>query len=387
MDSTISHIKRLNTLFKITIFALFCYSMYPWLTLEINSLYVSFLGFIVCVFIRTIYKEYFYKYNNIVVVVLFLLYIWVSLHSTIFGFINSVFNFFIVFTLLSLRNEYKIELFRFITKWFSIFLSISLLFFILYYIGLPLPHTSLFFPELNYTFENYYFFVYDSNELLPRFRSVFGEPGHLTQGLILLLVGNKLNLKDKYVFLLFIAQLFTFSLAGYICLFVSFLLFSIFSRNGFKRVLIPIFVFLTLFLIFINMSEDSFLYEIIGYRMNFNLDSTRNERVGYDTEVIFKRFINSGQLLWGLDPTTLSKIDGAGYKVFLMSYGLIGGLLTFAFYWLYYRSMKRRECIVILIVFLLEQYQGSASLWFCVLIGFILGINNIKYGNTYKTYG
>ena len=387
MDSTISHIKRLNTLFKITFFVLFCYSMYPWMTLEINSLYVSCIGFIVCVFNRVLYKDYFYKFNSIVVVVLLLLYIWVSLHSTIFGFINSVFNFYIVFILLSLRNVYKIELFRFITKWFSIFLSISLFLFILYYIGLPLPHTSLYFPELNYTFENYYFFVYDSNELLPRFRSVFGEPGHLTQGLILLLVGNKLNLKDKYVFLLFIAQIFTFSLAGYICLFVSFLLFSIFSRNSFKRVLIPIFVFLTLFLIFINMSEDSFLYEIIGYRMNFNLDSTRNERVGYDTEVIFKRFINSGQLLWGLDPTTLSKIDGAGYKVFLMSYGLVGGLLTFAFYWLYYRSMKMRECIVILFVFLLEQYQGSASLWFCVLIGFILGINNIKYGNTYKTYG
>ena len=127
------------------------------------------------------------------------------------------------------------------------------------------------------------------------------------------------------------------------------------------------------------MSHDSFFYDIIGYRFDMDLDSGRNERIGYETEKIYNKFINSSRFLWGVDSGTIAKIDGSGYKVYLLHYGFIGLLLTILFYWKYTLTRKCKYCLILFVVFLLEQYQGAASMWFCVLIGYILGVNYIQY--------
>lgn len=370
--------------YKVIIFILFVNSMYPWLTLQINTLFVSLFGFIFTFTFSFLNKNAFKKPSMSIISLLLILYLWVAAHSTFFGLINQIFNFYIIKTIISLRLIYQIELFKSITKWFSILLLVSMVFFILFYIGIPLTHTSLYFPELNYTFENYYFFVYDSSELLPRFRSIFGEPGHLTQGLILLLVANQFNVKNRYVFILLLAQLLTFSLAGYICMIVSYTMYTVFSDIKIKKLIIPSLILVVIIYYLLNMSQDTFFYEIIGYRFDMDLASGRNERVGYETQKIFESFLNSSKVLWGLDSSTLAKIDGSGYKVYMMSYGIVGLLLTILFYWRYALSAKCKYCFVIFVVWALEQYQGAASLWFCVLIGFILGVNNIQYENSHE---
>lgn len=358
--------------------------MYPWFALDINALYVSFLGFCVSFYYRNYYKALFYKTIRLYVVVLGMLYLWVALHSSFFGVLNFFFCFYIISSLILTKEDFKIELFRFITKWFSLFLLVSAIFFILFYIGVPLPHTSLYFPSLHYYFDNYYFFVVQDYETIHRFRSVFGEPGHLTQGLILLLVGNQLNLKDKYVLFLFIAQILTFSLAGYICLFVAYSLFSIIRKNSFKTIIFSVSILTGIIYMFVSLSENSYLYNIIGYRFSPEYAETRNARTTEYTDLIFSNFSHSLSFLWGLDNKKLEMIDGSGYKVYLMNYGLIGGLLTVLFYWLYTRTSKCKLCLVLFIICMLEQYQGASSLWFCVLIGYILSINNLNKLNNYK---
>ena len=361
------------------IFILFVNSMYPWVSLGINTLFFSLFGALVTYINCKKNKCIFIHSNSFITTLLFILYLWIAAHSTIFGIINQLLNFYIIKNLIHLDFKYKIDVFNSITKWFALLLLVSISFFVLFYLSIPLPHTSLYFPELNYTFDNYYFFVYDSGELLPRFRSIFGEPGHLTQGLILLLVSNLYNIKNKYVFILFLAQVLTFSLAGYICMFVSYLLCSLCNGFKIKKLIIPSIILFAIIYFMINMSHDSFFYDIIGYRFDMDLDSGRNERIGYETEKMYNKFINSSRFLWGVDSGTIAKIDGSGYKVYLMHYGFIGLLLTILFYWKYTLTRKCKYCLILFVVFLLEQYQGAASMWFCVLIGYILGVNYIQY--------
>lgn len=358
--------------------------MYPWFTLNFNTLFFSLLGAWGTYYASNKVPYLFVKPDRRCIILLILLYIWIGLHSTFFGLVNQAFNFYIISKLLSMRLEPMINTFQSLTKWFAILLIISLLFFILHYVGVPLPHQSLWNPELKYDFDNYYFFVCGTEELLPRFRSIFGEPGHLTQGLILLLVANLFNLRDKYVLILFIAQIATFSLAGYISLFVAYTVLSLLNGKSMKKLLMPIILLGVIVYFCIHMSEYSFFYEIIGYRFNPDIDTGRNDRNSYETQKLFDAFCQSISFLWGADSQTLSKIDGSGYRVYLMHYGLIGLLFTILFYWKYTLTRKCKFCLVLFVVFLLEQYQGAASMWFCVLIGYILGVNYIQYEKLQK---
>ena len=91
--------------------------------------------------------------------------------------------------------------------------------------GISLPFTYVDNSDLGYTGNNYYLFVVDHDIVyFPRFRSIFAEPGHLTMGIIPLLFANRFNLKNKFVVILLLIEIFTFSLAGFVLIFVSLLL-------------------------------------------------------------------------------------------------------------------------------------------------------------------
>ena len=76
-----------------------------------------------------------------------------------------------------------------ICKVFAGFLIISILFFFLYFIGVNLPSMSV--ERGHYSYTNFFFFLLDDRELwnilIPRFNSVFLEPGHMGTTIIMLL--------------------------------------------------------------------------------------------------------------------------------------------------------------------------------------------------------
>lgn len=207
-----------KNIFYITMLFLFIHSMYPWFTFEYENAYLSLgaLGITAFVGLRT--KIFQRNKSSIIVSLLFLfLYLWLSKHSNIFGSLELVIQWLILCYIVSLQYEYKIQLIDFITKWFAILMSISLVAYILFLSGVPFPGTIVEYQQ--YFMDNHYFFL--QKEMF-RFQSVFLEPGHMTMGLAPLLFINKYNLKNRYVLILFIAQMLSLSLAGYMMMIIGY---------------------------------------------------------------------------------------------------------------------------------------------------------------------
>lgn len=92
---------------------------------------------------------------------------------------------------------------------------------VLYILGFPLPSSPIAHETLMYSYTNYYFFLIDDRSfliLLPRFQSVFMEPGHLGTASVLLLLTQLGKWKKWYNVILLIATLMSFSLAAFVLL-------------------------------------------------------------------------------------------------------------------------------------------------------------------------
>ena len=151
----------------------------------------------------------------------------------------------------NINDELKSDILKFITNGMAILVGVSLLFYILFLFGVQLPYTTLRDSKLGYGGLNYYAFI-TSDQLLEyfRFKSIFAEPGHLTMGLIPLLYVNRLNLRNKSVLVIFIAELFTLSLAGYITLITSVVIYSFHRSKNiyYVRILLMFLIFFGVFL-------------------------------------------------------------------------------------------------------------------------------------------
>lgn len=145
-----------KNIFYITMLFLFIHSMYPWFTFEYENAYLSLgaLGITAFVGLRT--KIFQRNKSSIIVSLLFLfLYLWLSKHSNIFGSLELVIQWLILCYIVSLQYEYKIQLIDFITKWFAILMSISLVAYILFLSGVPFPGTIVEYQQ--YFMDNHYF--------------------------------------------------------------------------------------------------------------------------------------------------------------------------------------------------------------------------------------
>jgi hypothetical protein len=144
-----------------------------------------------------------------------------SINSNFNGFLFSVLRILPVFFILLLKTDYKINLFLFIRKWFSLLLLISVTGWILYLIGVELPYKMIYYGSYegfaHYTYENHYLYLVQVSRFItfPRFYSVFIEPGYLGCLLsIMLFLGNYKFDKTNIPF--WISLFLTFSLAGWI---------------------------------------------------------------------------------------------------------------------------------------------------------------------------
>lgn len=369
---------RLYNLFKFWVFVIFIVSMCPWFTLNISKMFFSFPFFILSLLILQDHRlvRYNPKYNWFFIPV-FLLCLYTGRNNTIPGLVDVMIHAFGFYVFWMLKDDYKVDIIKFITKSFAIILIPSIIAHILFLIGIKLPNYTIYSDSEAYPILlNYYFFVQVPYSI--RFFGYFIEPGHMTMGLAPLLFVNKYDFKNKYVLILLFAQLLSFSLAGYIVAALGYMIVrskDIYSVKALFSILsLGILVYVFILAIEHLMNENVFL-NLIWERMQW-VDGrlVGDDRTTSDFDIVYQRFIKTSDILWGSsDWGEHNFMRGlAGYKKFLISNGILGLVLWFLSFSFLIRDKEYRN-VGLFVVLTLLLYQNAYPLWWCIIIPCCMG--------------
>jgi len=249
------------------------------------------------------------------------------------------------------------------------FLAVSMFFFLLFLVGFPLPSRDASFMDL-YTYTNYYFFLLDDRSLfaiIPRFQSVFVEPGHMGTMIVMVLFTQIGKWKRWYNISMMIAMLISFSLAAY-GLFVGIVFLSLWIRR--KRFIrkailaIGVFAVITIGSFYYN-NGDNLLHDLIILRLEIDDgEMVGDNRVTDSFKADYENLLNSPDILTGRD-RNMEEFGNSGYRVFIYDYGLIGVFLVILFYLVsMYDPKNQRAVIAVFVIATLNFIIRGFPLWF-----------------------
>ena len=273
-----------------------------------------------------------------------------------------------------------------ICKVFAGFLIISILFFFLHFIGVNLPNVSV--ERGNYSYTNFFFFLLDDRELwnilIPRFNSVFLEPGHMGTTIIMLLATQIGKWKKWYNVVLFVALLMSFSLAAY-CLGVMLLFLRLWMLR--RKIVLKVLGLVSFLGVIVSGSfvyndGDNMLNNLIVMRLEVSDtgdDFKGNNRVSEDFEKEFESFLGSSDVLLG------RKMDyegwgNSGYRVYIYDYGMAGFALFLLFYFFAFRTGRDIRAITTAFVLSMTNFwiRGYPMLFAFLYPYFIISQMNPK---------
>ena len=374
-------------LFKFIILLLFLQSMFAWFLWESERVVLLLsIGITVAYSILATGSLKLKKSNVIPIILLMIVELYtrrgMNFNSVVLTMLIVIF----LSILISLNNEIKVDLLQFFTKAFAYLLSISLFAWILFLLGLSLPHYETNFNDNQYIFDNYYFFLFNKSatEVIPRFSSVFLEPGQLGMITTFLICANKFDLKNKLVLIIFIATLFTLSLAAYIMLITAVLIYiTLDSKKPIRNIMLGI-LFIAIVFIFASTfnNGDNVVNNLIFSRLKVEDGNIAgNNRFTEDLNFLFDQFMDSSDSFWGIGVAEYAnqfRTGGAGYKVFIVQHGLICTLFVFLFYFFIVIGNISKMAWILLLTYILCFLQASYPLWQCELLIFITAIPTFK---------
>ena len=364
------------TLCKVCTLLLFMDSMFPWYMwnnqLSNITLIITALSYITLILIHP--NHFILSKKKLgLIIILCLFFLWnIFLVGGILG--RGVLCLNMLFVIL-LKYKSQSELLEFITKWFARFLLVSLICYILFLFGININPTYLTYNDGRYPCWNYYLFLIPTYFIdMFRFSSIFMEPGHLTMGLVPLIVAHRFDLKNKYVLILFIVEIATFSLAGYITMFTAFLLFN-WNKKHIKQIFYATIICLFVLFVLHITNNDSFLDHFLWRRLEIaDGNISGYNRTTESLDDLYNSILNSPDKWTGRQNLTLSDYGAnAGFQIYVVQYGLVGLFLSIFLYSYNYFISFKYEVGVMTLVSLLLLSQNAYPFWFCILTVHILG--------------
>jgi hypothetical protein len=293
----------------------------------------------------------------------------------------------IISSVFILNNKIKHELLIFFTNAFAFILTISIVFWLLFLVGLSFPHSSLDLGDGFHLFDNYFLFLHNTNPfenlIFPRFSSIFVEPGHLGMISAFFLYANRFNLKRKGVLIIFIASILSFSLASYVLMLMAALI-LLFTHS--RKPWLYLFLFLGL-LFSINLFFTSYnkgnnvVNELILSRLQVeNGDIKGNNRYSMDFDTYYTKFINTDQNLLGIGALKFEKLGftASGYKSFIVEFGIIGSLLVFLLYFSFTYTHRSVYAWGFFFLYIASFLQRPYALWDAEFFIFITALNHFS---------
>lgn len=239
-----------------------------------------------------------------------------------------------------------------------------------------------------------------------RFQSIFLEAGYTGTMLAFLLYLGRFNFKKKENIVILIGLLLTLSLAGYLIAIIGYF---IYLRSQNVNILQQVkYLFLLLLVCFVSTQYNdghNIINEKILERLKFDEKKgiKGNNRTGETADYYYERFLQTGDLWTGIGHSNLKRINdsnadesnfntqirGAGYKIYFITNGIITAIFYLMFYYfLGPCSFKRRHLymngflILIIITFIGSAYPSSFSWIIPYLLGTRKHNNNIE--NEYR---
>jgi hypothetical protein len=382
--------KELGKLFKLYVFLLFLVfinSMYPWFfCISHINVVVSFVCGLFAVIVLIYYRLYDCQIHVFLFLFAIMLFAWEYHSCNVFGFSEGLFMLLSWLPLLFLGPHQNMCILNFITTWFARLLILSIIGYIFFLIGIsPISPTKINYLDHQYELFNYYLFVIPQKaniyDEFIRFRGVFLEPGHMAMGVTTLLFANNFDLKNKNVLILFIANLFSFSLAAYIVMTVGYLMLNV-NLKGVVKIFLGCAFALCFCGVMYYTGHGTILDQLILKRLAYS-ESTGtiegNNRTTFVYESVYRNTISKpGTLILGDSENALlyKSVSGAGIKKYIVEKGLIGVFFVLLFYLYMCFYARNRNSFVLSIVILLMLYQNAYPMWSCVCISYILGNSN-----------
>ena len=177
---------------KVLLIAFFCFLCFPFLKFK-----TKYLSSLLMCFLLWVYLYFYHATTSLSILSTFLIK---------FLPLSFVINF---------SDKEKLLYIECLTKVFSYILLISLIFYLLWHIGVAFPKSLLKHPVNSFygLFENYYMFIVAGNYgLFTRFQSIFTEPGHLGMFSAILLYVNRYDFSKWYTWVIFLSLLLSFFL-------------------------------------------------------------------------------------------------------------------------------------------------------------------------------
>lgn len=376
----------LNKCFTLSIFASFFCSMYPWFVWDnkLSSIIplIAFIFAIISFFKKKLHEK---KIPVVFMICVIAFSLWDKHNLNIIGQIFGITDLILLLIIIMQEREFKEKLLNFITKWFSIFLLVSLIAYILYSLNVyPILPTKIQYGT-RYQSLNFGLFIIPQSiyiDYIVRFRSVFMEPGHMALGTTMLIMANHFNLKNKYVLILLIVNLFSFSLASYITMFLGYFLFN-FSFKRIKYVLFALTTLLALNYALIATGNEEMLSSYIWDRLEYSEQTGSIEgdkRITAKYQTIYEETTNRIDLLvLGNDEYDTQNDYGgnAGIKRYIVEQGLVGVILLLLVYLYAPVKLRNKDAIIFSLIALLLLYQNTYPLWHCMIIPYILALEKL----------
>lgn len=292
---------------------------------------------------------------------------------------------FTLYDVLLLSQATCIYFIRFLTKAFGVITIISLLGWIMFLLGVSMPHVYIVDKEFGYSFQNYYIFLYNELGFIPRYCSIFLEPGYYAQLAAIILYANKMKINNCYTIAILIGVLFSLSLAGYSLVAIGF--FFIYLKRKHLKVLI-LGAILGHFLISgVKSYNDG--NNAVNLLILSRLEFEDGEMAGYNRSgedfdyYMETTFMQNGLFLFGLgsDFEKMKWDHGvAGYKVYIAQKGYIGLLMAILAYWYIVERIPKpkRQMKLFFLLIMILYWQAAYPFWFCYFALYVTGLANLN---------
>lgn len=384
--------KRIFNLYVVAFFILFLQSFHVWFLWHTFFKVICPLFFIVISYLNRrknpeIYSFGHYRHIHAIVFIIIFLALRGSYDAGLLSIGKALIGVVALYDVLLLSQYACIHFIRKITKTFGIITIISLIGWIPFLLGIPLPHDYIVNKEYGYTFQNYFVFLYGeaASFLFPRFCSIFLEPGYYGQMAAAILFANKMKINNIFTIAIFIGVLFSLSLTGYVLVVLGVVFTYVHKRN------IKSFVFLTIL-------GSSLLYGVGSYnggnnavnllifsRMEFEDGEMKGyNRTGDDFDSYMKnQFMRNGLFLFG-HGSAFEKMKWehgvAGYRVYLAQNGYVGLFLAVFAYWLILKRIPKtkKNDETFFILFMIIYWQAAYPFWFCYFAIFVTGLAHLR---------
>lgn len=300
---------------------------------------------------------------------------------------NGILGFVLLLTFALLDNSIKRKIFKMYFRIIIITTIISIIICLFFYLGIDIGQVKVEYYVNSYRFNDVYYIKYGPFAMLSSYNvkrlcSIFNEPGNLGTLLAFLYVATYSYSKKWEKVVMIIAEIFTFSVAGYILIMI-FYIFYIFLKD--KKNIIYILFILILFFVLPKIDWKNPTLQYTFHRISLS-ELKNNNRTNDEFDNVYNEFKSSEKKYLGYGykyPFNISK-GFATYKEYIVWFGYIGFLILFSLwiFFSYIRTENDKYALLLIIIFFISIYQRPWAI--LNLYGYIVlfgGIESIKYMN------